>query len=170
MWETGRRMRNSKPCCGDGGSGGSADVPTGWNARSTRKRTCVTTGRMGGDGGGLSPVNTDAQTLERHPRPPLRPDGLRVLVYGSWDAMTRRNEPRILPRGTRSKTGSQYPSTAHQISAHVRAVSRHRRMNSLRRAGSLDGLWLPVPDGAVGHNGAVGAPPLDLAALELILV
>jgi hypothetical protein len=34
----------------------------------------------------------------------------------------------------------------------------------------LCGLWLPVPDGAVGHDGAVGAPPLDLAALELLLV
>src|SRR5258708_28150577 len=31
-------------------------------------------------------------------------------------------------------------------------------------------LCLPVPDGAVGHDVAVGAPPLDLAAFELLLV
>ena len=29
---------------------------------------------------------------------------------------------------------------------------------------------MPVPDGAVGHDLAVGASPLDLAALELLLV
>src|SRR5215468_9334224 len=34
----------------------------------------------------------------------------------------------------------------------------------------LRGLWLPLPDGAVGHDVAVGAPPLDLAAFELLLV
>ena len=34
----------------------------------------------------------------------------------------------------------------------------------------LRGLWLPVPDGAVGQDVAVGAPPLDPAAFELVLV
>ena len=34
----------------------------------------------------------------------------------------------------------------------------------------LRGLWLPVPDGAVGHDVAAGALPLDLAALELLLI
>jgi hypothetical protein len=34
----------------------------------------------------------------------------------------------------------------------------------------LRGLRLPVPDGAVGQDVAVGAPPLDPAAFELVLV
>jgi len=38
------------------------------------------------------------------------------------------------------------------------------------RAGQrLSGLWLPVPDGAVGHDVAAGALPLDHAASELLL-
>src|SRR5580692_10002160 len=35
---------------------------------------------------------------------------------------------------------------------------------------ALRGLRLPVPDGAVGHDVAAGALPLDLAAVELFLV
>ena len=41
---------------------------------------------------------------------------------------------------------------------------------SLDGSRGLCGLWLPVPDGAVGHDVAAGALPLDIAAFELLLV
>ena len=34
----------------------------------------------------------------------------------------------------------------------------------------LRGLWLSLPDGAVGHDVAAGALPLDLAVIKLLLV
>ena len=54
---------------------------------------------------------------------------------------------------------------ALQRSAHM--LGFEKRQHDLV---GLCGLWLPVPDGAVGHDVAVGAPPLDLASLELLLV
>ena len=38
---------------------------------------------------------------------------------------------------------------------------------SLDGSRGLCGLWLPVPDGAVGHDVAAGALPLDIAAIFL---
>src|SRR6266568_4502173 len=44
------------------------------------------------------------------------------------------------------------------------------RLGWFGSAQGLRRLCLPVPDGAVGQDVAVGAPPLDLAPLELLLV
>jgi hypothetical protein len=56
----------------------------------------------------------------------------------------------------------------------ARQVRKRHQIMVIRAIGPgasrLRGLCLPVPDSAVSHDVTVGAPPLDLAAFELLLV
>ena len=63
--------------------------------------------------------------------------------------------------------GAPWPHPARKAAWRMRTCGAQERAV---RSGGLRGLWLPVPDGAVGHDVAAGALPLDLAAFELLLV